>query len=223
MAKKPPAFKPYVVRDPYSPGVTWLVLRPTHMGVVAVGFQPSYVPGPMVGVADRVILHWHLRHYPIIDENSACSVLIKGIKERMLTHGASALAVHWVNEIEPFNDKEMNIMADKLKTKGAATAKPAKNAKADAAPKAAKAGNPEALAKAREASAGARAAADARKIKFIGKDVAVREGSVREELKGFAKTAKTVAELKDNETSKGKKVSAGDVNWLEEAGIIEIS
>lgn len=214
------AFQPYVVRDPYSMGgATWLVLKETPLGVVAVGFQPSYCPGPMVGVHDRVITRWQLQNYPILDEKSSCTSLIEGIKEKMLTHGASALAVHWVNEIEPFSDKEMNTMAEKLKTKGATKAAPASKPAAGGGKK----GNVAALEKAREASAGARAANDAKKIKFIGKDVAVREGSVREELKAFAKTAKTVGELKANETSKGKNVSSGDVKWLEEAGIIEIA
>lgn len=214
-----PSRELYAVRDPYSMvGATWLVLGPTFTGVRAVGYQPAYANGPMMGVADRVIHDWHLKHYPIVEENSACASLLASIKEKMLAHGATPLAVQWVSELEPFTEEELRIMAEKLKTKGAGKAA-AKTAEKKAPAK--KTGNPEALAKAREASEGKRAEMNAKKIKFIGKDVAVRENSVRAELKEAAKSAKTVGDLKAHQLSNGKNISAGDVSWMLDAGIIE--
>jgi hypothetical protein len=224
MSKRKPAapvgIYPYLVRDPASLlGATWLVLGETFTGVIAVGFQPAYYPGVMMGVVDRVIHTWQLKHYAVVEENSACASLIAGIKEKMLAHGASPLAVQWVNELEPFDQKELSTMAEKLKTKSAGKPAATKTPAKGAAPK--KAGNPEALAKAREASEGKRAEMNAKKIKFVGKDVAVRGGSVREQLKNAAKSAKTVGDLKAVELSTGKKISAGDVSWMIDAGIIE--
>lgn len=148
-------------------------------------------------------------------EQSACVQFIVELKEELLAHLGTPDAVWWVHCISPFNNKEINIMAEKLKTKT-----PAKTA--TKAPAAKKAGNAEGLKKAQEKAAGARAEMNAKKIKFIGKEVSVREGSLREELKAAAKTAKTVGDLKQTGLSNGKNISAGDVSWMIEAGIIEL-
>lgn len=178
-AKAQQGFDPYLVRDPYSMAkVRWLVLGRTHWGVYAVG-KVVYMPGTQVGVVDRVIQDWHLKNYPRCEEESSCASLIQDIKSEMLTHGATSMAVQWVSEYSPFSEKELNAMAEKLKTKAAKSG--GKGPRPVGTPTKAAAknkGNPEALAKAREAGAAKRTESHARKLKILvkAKDSGLRGG-----------------------------------------------
>jgi hypothetical protein len=169
-----------------------LVLGRTFQGVFGVALNPAYVPGVQVGVTDCVVLDWHLRNYPRIEEETSLHSLISSIKESMLAHGATSLAVQWIGEWSPFTEEELSIMATKLKTKGAEAA-PAKEAKTPAKGK----GNPEALAKAREARSADSAESDKRKIKIVNKENPFREGSNRAASFDALKGAKTVADYKE--------------------------
>lgn len=131
---------PYPVRNPASImtgkfGRLWIV-GTTFMGLRAVYRHPNIET--QLGVLDRVIPAEQVRHFARIDlEESALQSLLLELKEDMLNHGASSLAVQWVGELSPFSKKELNTMADKLTKKAAGAAKPA--AKGAAKPKAEKA------------------------------------------------------------------------------------
>ncbi len=120
--KPAPTFEPYLVSDPYArvrgPWLgKWLVTGRTALGaVVAVG-RAIHLEGVSPGVVHRVIEAHHLPNYRRIDdENSSLQSILEGIKNEALTHGATPLAVQWINDWIMFNPKETNIMADKLKT-----------------------------------------------------------------------------------------------------------
>lgn len=219
MAKPKPAPAPAleVVSDPYAivKGTflgRWLVVGRTFCGYRAIGRQ-VHVDGVTPGVVHRVILDAHKRHYAE-DENTACQSFFAGIKVEMTTHGASALAVQWVMELEPdaFTEKELKIMADKLqkpvgkggKLAGEKTDKP--KAK----------GNPEALAKAREAQGARAEARDKQKIKVVNKDHGARAGTKRAEMLDIVLKAKTV----------GSAIEAGagwiDVKFAVDSGFISL-
>lgn len=202
-----PWAEPYLVRDPYSMvGTQWLVLGPVFMGVRCVGANGGYFPGVSVKVIDRVIQDWQLRNYPRAGEERSLQDIISGIKKSMLDHGASSLAVEWIGALSPFTQKELNTMAEKLKTKNVAAADSApkaasaKTAKVAKAPKetSAKKGNPEALSKAREASAGKRAELDTKKITINTEKKAnpYREGTKAHATFELIKTSKTVADVR---------------------------
>lgn len=127
---------PYLLRDPNQiAGGLWLVVSTTFCGVVAVS-RRVYMPGVNMAVCKRVIMDWELPRFipvPWTEETSLQS-FVAGLKSEAVAHGADAEAVYLLGELSPFEPKEMNIMADKLKTKGAAP----KAAKAPKAEKAAK-------------------------------------------------------------------------------------
>lgn len=225
MARKaPPAptFEPYLVGDPYTllrgPWLgKWLVLGPTFCGWRAVG-RIAHHEGANVGVVERVIYDWNLRHYaPIRDENNTCQSILAGVKNEALAHGATPLAVQWLSEFITFEEKELSIMAEKLKTKG--STKPAKTA--DAAKPAKKGGNPEALAKAREARASA--AQEDRKYKTLVKraDIKTREGTWTEAMVDIIMANKTTdaakAELAEHAEFSERRL---DFGWAEKKGYI---
>ena len=117
-----PAFDPVVVRDPYvlvrgDYLGKWLVLGRPFCGYRAIGRQ-VHMDGVTPGVVHRVIGDAHKRHYPEM-ENIACASFLEGIKDEMLAHGATELAVQWALELEPalFNEKETKTMAEKLQKK----------------------------------------------------------------------------------------------------------
>lgn len=220
MSKKPPPPPPTyaearVVKDPYAvvrgPFLgKWLVLGRTFHGVRAIGRQ-LYAEGATLGVVHRTIHDQHLRHYPE-DENTSLQSFLAGIKEEMLTHGATALAVQWVLEFEPaaFTEKELNTMADKLKGKGA----PAKKTETKAPAKGK--GNPEALEKARAARAEANAGPDKRKISVLKKPHGARDGTTRANLLDTIYKSKTVQDAIDAGVKKS------DVSWAARAEYISI-
>lgn len=210
------AFDPFVVRDPYSlvrgPYLgKLLVVGRTFQGYRAIARQ-VHVDGVMPGVRHVVIPDRAAAHYPV--ENIACASFLAGIKDEMLTHGATELAVQWVIEFEPtlFNEKELTIMAEKLQKK-AAKPKAAK-------PAAKKAGNPEALAKAREAQASKKAdqLADKRKITLTdkGKEKVKKGGE-----SGAVQNLTTMSQAK----TVGKAIEAGltmaDINYAVKSGTVE--
>lgn len=216
----PPAFDMEVVRDPYAlvrgPYLgKWLVVGRVFSGYRAIGRQ-VHVDGVTPGVVHRVINVVHKRHYHE-DENSACTSFLQGLKDEMLAHGATELAVTWALDLEPtlFNEKELKIMAEKLQGKG----KPA--AKKDAAPAKGKGGNPEALAKAREAQASKKAEqlADKRKISLTDK------GKEKVKKGGESGAVKNLIALRDAKTVGGA-IGAGltmaDINYAEKSGTISI-
>lgn len=129
---------PYLLRDPNQiAGGLWLVCSTTFCGVVAVS-RRVFMPGVNMAVTKRVIMDWELPRFvpvPWTEETSLQSFLA-GIKSEAVAHGADAEAVYLLGELSPFEPKEMNIMANKLKTKGAKPA--AKAPKADKPAKAAK-------------------------------------------------------------------------------------
>ena len=110
-------------------------------------------------------------------------------------------------------------MADKLSKKGAAAPKADTKAKGGDKPKAK--GNPEALAKAREASAASREASRARKIKPLikPKDIAAREGTFRHQMLTDLLAAKTVGDFYDA----GEKYDAGCLRFAVENNIVSVS
>lgn len=211
----------YVVRDPYTVVRgeflgKWLVVGRTFDGVRAIGRQVHF-DGVTPGVVHRTIHDEHLRHYPK-DENTSLQSFFTGLKEEMLTHGATALAVQWVMEMEPapFSEKELNIMSEKLKGK----AKPAAKTTKAAAPKAdkpARKGNPEALAKAREAKSAGREANRSKKIKVLNKNHGARAGTNRANMLDIVIKAKTVGDAIDGGAT------MVDVRFAEKQGFIELN
>jgi hypothetical protein len=221
-----PAFDPHIVRDPYAVVRgeylgRWLVLGRTFCGYRAIGRQ-VHVDGVTPGVVHRVIADAHKKHYAE-DENTSCASFFAGIKVEMLTHGATELAVQWVIEQEPtlFDEKELKSMAEKLQKKGTEPKKPAKAAPAKGG---GRGGNPEALAKAREARA-AEGAKD-RKYKALVKlgDLKLRDGSW---------TARMVEIILGNKTTDAAKSALLadkeygdrrlDFKWAEGKGFIEFA
>lgn len=225
MAKRPtPAFEPYRVRDPFArvsgPWLGWwVVVGRTFCGLRVVG-RKVYVEGTgIMGVTDAVILDHHAKHYTV-DENTSCQSLLEGIKKEALAHGATPLAVQWLGELSPFSEEELKTMAEKLKTKGADKKAPAKADKA--APKSK--GNPEALAKAREARASA--AQEDRKYKPLVKlaDAKVREGTWTARMVEIILGNKTTQAAKD-ELAADKEYGDRrlDFGWAEKKGLIEFA
>lgn len=220
-----PAFEPYLVSDPYSlvrgPWLgKWLVLGPCALGAVrAVGRVP-HMEGVSPGLVDRTIWEDHLRHYRRIDDEiTTCQSILEGVKKEALEHGATPLAVQWLSEWITFDDKELTTMAEKLKTKAAKAAKAAPAEKP-----AKKGGNPEALAKAREARASA--AQEDRKYKTLVKrgDIKTREGTWTEAMVDIIMSNKTTdaakAELADHKEFGERRL---DFGWAEKKGYISFS
>lgn len=224
MAKKaapaPATFEPYVARDPYSvvEGTFFgrvLVVGRTFCGVRAVK-RVVHMDHIMLGVREQVIPDWQRGAYTPMEETSLQS-FISGIKNEALAHGATPLAVQWLGELSPFTTEELNIMAEKLKTKG--TAKKADTKGADKADTkgADKKGNPEALKKAQEAAAGKRAELHSKKIKVLNKKHGAREGSKRAQMLDIVLASKTVAEAIEGGAT------MVDVRFAEEKEFISLS
>lgn len=215
----PAAFEPYLVSDPFSmvrgPWLgKWLVLGPCALGAVRAVGRTVHMEGVGPGVVDRTIWASHLPNYRRVeDENFTCQSILEGVKKEALEHGATPLAVQWLNEWTPFTEQEMTIMAEKLKTK------PAKAAAEKKAP--AKKGNPEALAKAREARASA--AQEDRKYKTLVKraDIKTREGTWTEAMVDIIMSNKSTdaakAELAAHKEYGDRRL---DFSWAEKKGYI---
>lgn len=120
-----PGFAPWLARDPASilSGSRLslvYVLAETFCGVRVVQRQLS-MPG-VIGVVDRVVSQWQLPHYKPVTEISLQSALTD-LKSEMLQHGATPEAVQLVGAVAPFEEKELKIMTEKLKSKPAPAAK----------------------------------------------------------------------------------------------------
>lgn len=129
-----------------------------------------------------------------------------------LQNGATPEAIRLLHADQAFTNKEVKTMADKKAEKLSKKAAPAKAAATD---KPKRAGNPEALAKARAARADA--GPDVRKITILKKDNPYREGSGRAESFNALLKAKSVQDYKDA----GGKVKY-IARWAEE-GFIKLS
>ena len=151
--------------------------------------------------------------------NDVSKTHFQWMRRQALEGGATPEAIRLLGSIEPFTKKEQDDMTEKLAKKGAAAKAPkadkkAKGAEAEA-PKSGRKGNPEALAKAREARANA--GPDTRKIKILNKENPYRDGSNRAASFDALKGAKTVEDYK---TAGGKAKYLS--KWAEE-GRIELN
>lgn len=225
-------FQPYVLfptmgslREPV------LVCGPSFAGAVRAVAARLWYPGSFDRITERVILAHNLPSgvnptYKLY-EKTTCASLIKELKGLMLEFGASPEAVVLVNGVAPFTQEELSTMA-----KAATATKVAKKAdKAEKTPKAAgkPRGNPEALAKAREAGEGKRAEFAAKKIKGLVKlkDAGLREGSGREAKLQALLGAKLVSDVIGTTVTDGNgkehTVDAGAIHGAVGRGHIELS
>lgn len=206
-----------------------IVIAATFRGALVIYERPAMPELGRLGTG-VCCMDWHEDHLPggvypniTLDEKTTLQSSIARIKEVMLKHGAQAEAVRLIGELSPFTDKELNIMAEKLKGKTPA-AKVEKAPKADKAAAPAKAkGNPEALAKARAASDGKRAEARLQKIKPLkkAKEIEAREGTFRHRMLSDLLAAKTVGDF--YESAKGDdKYDAGCLRFAEGAGYVTV-
>lgn len=124
---------------------------------------------------------------------------LENLRLHALQEGASPEAIRLLNSVRPFTQKEISEMTEKLARKKAPPAKEAKPAKAAKASKGEapkRKGNPEALAKAREARA-ANATPDTRKITILKKENPYRAESGRAAQFELVKKSKTVQDFKE--------------------------
>ena len=147
------------------------------------------------------------------------------LRQRALQYGATPEAIRLLGQFSPFTKKEKDEMAEKLKSGNAAGLKAAAKgtpvgggAKSAPAPKK---GNPEALAKAREAGAAAREELkkDKRKITLTDKGAEkVKKGGDSSAVANLVamKAAKTVGGAITNG------LSMADLNYAQRSGTIEI-
>ena len=223
MAKK---FQPYVVQDPsrltradtYG---KWLVIGPCFSGFRAVGHDYTYRHGTFDGVVDTVILERQLPQFsPAL--NTPLQSYVEELKNIALTKGATPLAVEWLGELVAFSKKDYDIMAEKLKTKKAPAAKAAKPAKAATGKK----GNPEALAKAREARAESARADRSYKHEMTPAKAleTTREGSWTRRMVEIIMSHKSTNDAKD-ELAKDKEYGDRrlDFAWAATKGYIKLS
>lgn len=217
-----PVFQPRVVINPTCPlGGKFsrlLIAAQSFCGVRAVECRAT-MPSQL-GVVDRFIPAWQLHAFRDPPEGAETSLqsALTGLKTDAVLHGASPEAVMLLGALSPFSEEELEVMADKLKTKTSAAKKPAAAAKTPAKAPAAKGkGNPEALAKAREASDGKRAAVRAMKITVLNKDHGARAGSNRATRLDIVLKAKTVEAALENGAD------MVDVRFAEKQGFIKLS
>lgn len=201
-----------------------IVVAPTFEGALVVYERPAMQELGRLGVGVNVLV-WHNQNLPggawpdiAVDNNITLQAAISRIKGVMLTHGACAEAVRLIGELSPFTEKELKIMADKLASKGAAKAAPAKKAPAG---KGGGKGNPEALEKARAAQGAKKAEqmADKRKITLTDKG--------KEKLKkgGDSSAITNLTAMRDAKTVGAAitgGLSMGDIKYAEGSGTISL-
>jgi len=207
-AKTPPQTSlPFLTRNPNQiAGGLWLVVERSFCGAVAISRQ-IYMPGVTFAVQRRYVSDFELAHWtpvPWSEETTLQSFLL-GIKREAVEHGAQAEAVHLLNQLDPFNEKEMSIMAEKLTKKAAAPKKEA--AKKEPAAKKAPAAKKEAV----------ETGPDKRKIAVLKKPHGAREGSKRAELLDTIYKSKTVQDAVDAGVAKN------DVAWAAREGYIAVA
>ena len=218
---------PTLYRDPNSyVGMLWLIVCPTFCGYEAVG-RRVYTPGVNFPVCNRIITEWELERWtpvPWTEETSLQSFL-EGLRTEAAANGAEAGAVQLLRDLIPFSEKELNIMADKLKTKG--TTKPAakKDAKAPAKGKGGGAG----AAKLKEASAARTSANHAKKIKLLIKpDAAGLRGGRLAKLQAVADNKPAtvgdiIGTVVKDENGKEHKIDMGSLTGMVKRGHIAIA
>jgi hypothetical protein len=195
-------------------GTPKLLAAPTFMGFMLVE-TVLVVRDVNLGVQARAIHQDRIgpdkQFRPVTpDQKYNLQSILNRFREEAVSNGATPEAVTLLDPILRFDDKEKAIMAEKL------TKKPA----AKAAPKAAAAkpkGNPEALAKAREAKAAASAGPDKRKISVVKKPHGAREGTTRATLLDTIYKSKTVQDAVDAGIKKS------DVAWAARGGYIALN
>lgn len=162
--------------------------------------------------------------------------LVPRYKEYAMSHGATPEAIRLLGQFCPLTHEEEEVMAEKLKPKGAksadkeglkaaAKAAPVGGKKAAEAPK--KKGNHEALAKAREAAAERKSALAAEKITILvkAKDSGLRGGRLAKlEFVEKAKPKKVGDVLGQTFTHEGKEIviDAGALRGMEKREHISI-
>lgn len=178
---------------------TVLVVRDVTLGVQARAIHK-----------DRVGPDKQFKPLPAEEQKFSLQSILTRFREECVKNGGTPEAVHLLNPILRFDDKEIAIMADKLTKKPAAKAAPKTEG---AKPK----GNPDALAKAREAKAAASAGPDKRKISVVKKPHGAREGTSRAALLDNIYKAKTVQDAVDAGVKKS------DVSWAAREGYIALN
>lgn len=167
--------------------------------------------------------HWQSPHVDVGAEPGAgvdhTETHLKHLRTQALEQGATPEAIRLIHGILPFTQEEMNMATEKLSKKGAAAKAPkaekpkAPKAEKGGAEKPKRAGNPEALKKAREAR---ETGPDTRKLTILKKENPYREGSGRASAFNALKGAKTVQDYVD---AGGKKKYIA--RW-EEEGLISV-
>lgn len=200
-------FEPHVRRNPASvlggtPFARVYVLARSFCGVRIVERWPA--PGNLFGIRDRYVPDDQLVNYT--PEECALQSAIQELKVSMVAEGATPEAVILVGAVSPFEEEELNTMADKLKTKTSAK-KPADKAKGDKA----------------KGAAVPRSAPDFKyKAGPNAKEVKGREGSWTARMIEIALANKDAAsareELAKDKTFGEKRM---DFGWLEKKGVIE--
>lgn len=213
---------PILMRDPNSyAGTLWLIVVPTFCGYEAVG-RRVFVPGVNFPVCRRIVTEWELERWTPVPwgEETSLQSYLAGLKEEAVASGAEAGAVKLIGELSPFSEKELKIMADKLKTKGAAKAPAAK--KAPAADKK--------VAKGAAAAATERANANhAKKIKLLVKpaDAGLRGGRLAK-LQAIADNKPAtvgdiIGTVVKDEGGKEHKIDMGSLSGMAKRGHIAIA
>lgn len=171
-------------RASYGAGLPMLAVAPTFCGIRAVR-QHLTAEGWLAHAFTVVTIHdddlGPGRHYsppdgPGADEKYHLQTVLSNVRRDLVAKGGSPEAVRLLDKLFRFTPQETKTMADKLSKKTtAAKAAPAKDSK----PAKGKAGNPEALKKAREASEGARAAKQEELLKDKRKITATEKGKAK--------------------------------------------
>lgn len=179
-----------------------------YQGVCYFFHEPD-IPVLVCTVLDSTVgRKHHIKHATLSEVKTA----LGPIRSAALVRGATPEAVRLIHGILPFSNEELQIMSNKLKSKGEGKATASKAAKADKPVKAEKAkSNPDALEKARDAGP------DVRKITVLKKENPYREGTKRANSFDALKGAKTVEEYK---------AAGGAVKYIsrwESEGIIKVA
>lgn len=157
--------------------MVWLIVCPTFCGFSAVG-RRVFTPGVNFPVCHRIVTEWELERWSPVPwtEETTLQSFLDDLRSEATAHGAEAGAVQLLRGLIPFSEKEFKIMAEKLKTKGAA--KPAAKKDAAKAPAKGAAKGGAGAAKLKEAAAARTSANHAKKIKLLikPKDSGLRGG-----------------------------------------------
>ncbi len=204
-------FVPCVCKDPASvtagPWSMVFMMAPTFEGTLAVQRHPN-MPG-VIGVRERVIPNHKMKNYTLItDEDKALQSYLLDLKKQMLTEGATHEAVRLVGEHIPISEKELQIMATKLKRASATTKTPAKKAPAK-----------KAAAKSTESTGGGRKSTLDEKAKITATEKGTKkiEKVGKDDKLALIVKAKTVAKALEIDD-----VLPRDIHYAVKTGLIEL-